>query len=407
MSHSLQSRLRAVVICPEAELRREFHQAMEPFSALVELLAEYDEYPNETQLARLLRVHCPQIVFVSFHYAEDARDLMSGLRREARELPVIGLGGQNGEVDLGLLRETVHLGLHDFLVRPFQHEAVQECLRSVKQHLEEAPATLHFTDHLYGFLPARPGVGATTLAINTAAAFQRHGTAALLLDMDMSCGLVRFLLRLGQQHAVADAVLYASELDEPTWKRLVDRTLPIDVLHSGRVNPQAQIHAGQLEALIDYTRRQYGALCFDLSGNFEAYSVQVLEDSKHILLVTTPEPGAVHLAREKLAFLESMGLRSRVKLLVNRADQSLGVDQDGIASVLRIPIFHCFHNDYAAVNEAVRRGEFVARDSILGSDCDAFVTKLLNAPSVGWSAERVVEPIPQTLEKEPDAHIPV
>lgn len=410
MKHKLQRRLRAVVIGPDAELRREFREAMAPFSASVELQHEATEHPNQMQLARLLRVYCPQILFVEFQSLEEAEALMSCLRREASELPVVGMGGADGQVELNLLRQTMQLGVHDFLIRPFQAEPIQVCLESVRRKLEEAPTALQFTDHLYGFLPARPGVGATTLAVNIAAAFQRRSMPTLLVDMDLACGLVRFLLRLGRQNSVADAVLYANELEAEMWQRLVDRSLPIDILHSGRLNPQAQIHAGQLEALIDYTRRQYGAVCFDLSGNFEAYSVQVLEDSKHILLVTTPEPSALQLAREKLAFLESMGLRSRVKLLVNRSDQSLGIDPARIPEVLGMPVLHEFCNDYAAVSRAVRRGEFIAKDARLAADCDRLVTKLLDAPTAGWSAERAAEPWAnpgkQTLEEEPDTKIP-
>ncbi len=406
MPHTMQTRLRAVVVSPDPELRHEFRDALAPFSNAVELLAELSEYPTQLQLARLLRVHCPHLLFVELNHIQEAELLIACLLREAQQMPVVGLGGRDGQVDLDLLREAMHLGVHDFLLRPFQGEAVAVCLESVRQKLEDAPTALHFTDHLYSFLPARPGVGATTLAVNTAAAFQRKGAPVLLVDLDLCSGLVRFLLQLGRPHSVTDAVLYASDLDPEMWERLVDRSQPIDILHSGRSNPQAQIHAGQLEALIDYARRHYGAMCFDLSGNFEAYSIQVLEDSKHIFLVTVPEPASLQLAREKLAYLESMGLRSRVKVLVNRAGQQLGVDLESIPEVLETPVFYTFQNDYAAIHHAVERGEFIPRGSLLGADCDRFATKLLTAPTAGWSADRAGNLEKSTSEKESKTTVP-
>ena len=65
-------------------------------------------------------------------------------------------------------------------------------------------------------------------------------------------------------------------------------------------------------------RRNYQALCFDLSGNLERYSLEIMQECKRILLVCTPEIASLHLAREKMAFLRATGSGHPRVLVLNR-----------------------------------------------------------------------------------------
>ena len=77
----------------------------------------------------------------------------------------------------------------------------------------------------------------------------------------------------------------------------------LDVLHAGRLNPDFRIEPAQIRHMMDFMRRNYQALCFDLSGNLEKYSLEIMHESKKIFLVCTPEIPSLHLAREKYLYL--------------------------------------------------------------------------------------------------------
>ena len=112
--------------------------------------------------------------------------------------------------------------------------------------------------------------------------------------------MMRFMLKLQNEYSVIDAVENALRVDEHLWPQLVTSLDTLDVLHAGRVNPNLRVEGAQIRALIDFARRNYQALCFDLSGNLERYSLEIMQDCKRILLVCTQEIPSLHLAREKM-----------------------------------------------------------------------------------------------------------
>ena len=72
-------------------------------------------------------------------------------------------------------------------------------------------------------------------------------------------------------------------------------------------------------------RRYYRLVAVDLSGNMERYSIEIMEQSRRIFLVTTAELSSLHLARERLNYLKILDLGDRIELVINRSHkQSLG-----------------------------------------------------------------------------------
>ena len=88
----------------------------------------------------------------------------------------------------------------------------------------------------------------------------------------------------------------------------------------------------QVQGLVDFARGAYNVLCFDMSGNMERHSLQVMQESKRVFVVCNPEAGSMFLGREKIQFLRTMGLGDRISLIVNRADQALAEAEPATAS---------------------------------------------------------------------------
>src|SRR6202022_74103 len=108
------------------------------------------------------------------------------------------------------------------------------------------------------------------------------------------------------------------DMDEALWPQMVTTIDKLDVLHAGKLNPDFRIEATQITHLMNFMRRNYRVLCFDLSGNLEKYSLEIMHESKKIFLVCTPEIPSLHLAREKYLYLKGLGLTERVCTPLNR-----------------------------------------------------------------------------------------
>jgi Flp pilus assembly CpaE family ATPase len=135
-------------------------------------------------------------------------------------------------------------------------------------------------------------------------------------------------------------------------------------------------------------RRTYQVLCFDLSGNLEKYSMELMQESKRILLVCTGEIPALHLAREKLAFLRDMGLSGRVSVVLNRVRKNPMFSQTQVEELLGQPVVRVFANDYDAVNQAVEGGKLLDPGSDLGQSFVEFAAQLMDQPEVKQSASK-------------------
>lgn len=335
--------LRIFLICPDERLREDACAVFAQLGREVVLSHAVAAYPSGGELARALRTFSPQVVFLSFEQAETAIAVMRFLESEANGLPVVGL---HAVANPALLLQALRAGAREFLTPPFTAEQTADTLRAVRALLRQAPLSYAATEHIYSFLPAKPGVGTSTVALNMSAAVAREQNMKVLLsDMDLSCGIIRFLLKLPQDLSIVDALARAAEMDVSLWPQLVAHRDGMDVLHSGGVNPQAYVDATQLQGLIDFARCNYNALFFDLSGNMERHSLQIMQESKLVFLVCNPEPGSLFLAREKIELLETMGLGDRAWVILNRSDQALAIPQEGAEEFLGVPVAARFSDD--------------------------------------------------------------
>ena len=110
---------------------------------------------------------------------------------------------------------------------------------------------------------------------------------------------------------------------------------------------------------MEFMRRNYTSLCFDMSGNLERYSLEIMHESKRIFLVCTPEIPSLHLAREKYLYLKQLDLGERVSVLLNRCPKRSLISPQQIEQLLGVPIYMTFPNDYQGVQRAMTAGRWV------------------------------------------------
>jgi pilus assembly protein CpaE len=326
-----------------------------------------------------VRALAADILFIDFGSMAKGLEIIQTLETEGSPLQIVGF---DRKLDPAVLRETRRAGVREFLAEPFEARTVIETLASIKAQLDKRPAVYHSTDQIFTFLPSKAGVGASTIAANVSAALARRAnTHVLLADFDLSSGMLRFMLKLTNEFSVPDALERSADVDENLWPQLVTSIGGMDVLHAGRLNPNYRIEPAQIISLMAFMRRTYQVLCFDLSGNLEKYSLELMQESKRILLVCTGEIPSLHLAREKMAFLKEQGLSARVGVVLNRMHKHPLFSKDQVEDLLGVPVLRVFANDYQAVNRAVENGKLLEPDSELGRSFTEFAAQLLNQPA--------------------------
>jgi pilus assembly protein CpaE len=378
--------LRTVIIGPDAKQAQQLANALSALANELSVGRVLPDYPDDGELVRTLRTHAPDVIFLSFERSDLAIKIVE---RVAQEVEGVQFVAYHRDCDAATLREIMRAGVRELVAEPFELNALVESLRNVKTLVEQRPPLYTAKGRIYSFLPAKAGSGATTMALNLSGALARvPNTRVLLSDMDLSSGILRFLLKIRNEHAIMEVLEHLHELDENLWQQLVTTVAKLDVLHSGPMNPNVRVDPSQVHDVAQFWLRNYDVVCVDLSGNLERYSLEILRDSQQVFLVCTPEVPSLHLTREKLAFLKSLDLDSRVAVVLNRVSKQSLLTPQQVQDVLGVPVMHNFINDYQAVNSATRAGEFVDPKSKLGMQFTDLAASLLNKPRVETTSKR-------------------
>jgi pilus assembly protein CpaE len=289
-----------------------------------------------------------------------------------KNTPGVQIFAINDTVDPQLLLELMRAGIREFGSLPFDRYTLRESLDRVSDALKSRPPEIEVTDQVFSFLPSKAGVGTSTLALNAAMALSRLPNSNVLLsDFDLNSGMIRFMLKLDNGYSVIDAAEHSIDMDESLWPQMITPVEGCAVLHAGKINPDYRMEAAQLRHLMEFMRRNYKTLCFDLSGNLEKYSLEIMHESKRIFLVCTPEIPSLHLAREKYLYLRQLDLADRVSVLLTRCQKRPLITPQQIEQLLGLPVLMTFPNDYQGVHRALTFGRWVEVTSELGKQCAA------------------------------------
>jgi pilus assembly protein CpaE len=355
--------LRGIIICPDVDLNERLEAILAEIG-IVSVTRTLDRYPSGLELLRFLRAHAPQVVFVS---TESTAKAMEVAREVEKHTPGVQIVAISRFCDPQILLEVMRAGIREFASLPFDRQTLVDALVRVKDAVQARPPAIEATNQVFSFLPSKAGVGTSTVALNAAVAMSRVPDASVLLsDFDLNSGMVRFMLKLDSAYCVTDAAEHALEMDESLWPTMVTTIDKLDVLHAGKLNPDFRIEPTQIRHLMEFMRRNYSALCFDMSGNLERYSLEIMHESKRIFLVCTPEIPSLHLAREKYLYLKQLDLGERVSVLLNRCPKRSLITPQQIEQLLGIPIYMTFPNDYQGVQRAMTAGRWVEASSELG-----------------------------------------
>lgn len=367
--------LRGLLISPDTELGSALAASLGQTNQ-AGVVKALDRYPGEVELMRIVMAHAPQVVFASAESLNKLFEMVKTIESQAQGIQVVAFGRS---CDPSLLMELMRFGIREYLPAPFVRETIFQSMARLEEIVNKNPPNLSITDQLYTFLPAKQGVGASTVALNTAWALGSHkDTSTLLMDMDLTSGIIGFMLKLNPPRTVIDAAQNAHNLDESLWPQLVSRKGPLEILPTGGLNPEFRVDSTQIRYMFDFARRHHSAICVDLSGNLERYSVEIMHESKRIFMVVTPEIPTLHLAREKLKYLQNIELGDRVSVVLNRNHKRAVISPDQVENLLGIPVMTCLSNDYQGVHRSLQAGRAVEPGSDLGRQFAAFANAILD-----------------------------
>jgi pilus assembly protein CpaE len=381
----------AAIISPRRSVSLELQTILENTLGLEAVWMVYD-YPDRQGLARLNDARSGCVVFLDSENVAEAARVGADLDTN---YPWVGLVGISSLESPERLLSLMKVGVREVISQPFDRAEVIETLAKAARKLRPAAVPREATGDIIAFTPAKPGAGATTLAVSVAAALPRvSGHRTLLADFDLSLGMTSFLLKLDGQSNVSDMLEQSQWLDEDLWWRLVQQCGPLDVLGSSPTEFKRSWDPSDFLAVLRFAQGLYPFTCVDLPGNMDAYEIEILRQARQVFLVCAPDIGCLHVARRKSELMARLGLLDNVSLVLNRNEKRNSLSMQDIETVVQLPVRYTLPNDERTVSQSAARGLAIGPETPLGEQLEALARHLTKpgaaAPPVS-KARRFVE----------------
>ncbi len=212
---------------------------------------------------------------------------------------------------------------------------------------------------LLAVLGVSGGSGASTLAVNLAAALARdHGKAALV-DLKPGRGDLAALLDLKPAFHLADLCQSLARLDQAMFARaLVPHGCGVSLLASPQVYGDARLVRPEAVAeVLALARRTFPHVVADLEDCFHEEQVVALRQAAAVLLVSRLDFTSLRNLRRVLEHIEERGIpRERVQIAVNRHGQPGELAAEDAEEAIGDKLSYFIPDDPRTVNGANNTG---------------------------------------------------
>jgi pilus assembly protein CpaE len=233
------------------------------------------------------------------------------------------------------------------------------------------------------------GAGRTTIATNLAVALHREtGGRVCLVDANLQFGDVGVLLNLNPKNrSMVDAVEGGEPDGDVIDSVVIDHSTGIRVLLAPPSPEGADlVTAPYLRKMIDHLRVDHDYVVVDLPSGLSDHSLTVMDAADVILVLTALEITTIKNVRLFLEVADQLDYeRSKIRLVINRADAAQGIRIADVEASIRRPIDGTIVSDGRLSVLAVNRGvPFVVShaDSVMSRDVMRLAKTLATEVSV-------------------------
>ncbi len=206
---------------------------------------------------------------------------------------------------------------------------------------------------------AKGGIGKTVLSVNLAIALSKStNTLVSILDGDFQFGDISLAMDLHPTFTIKDVVDTVATMDaEGMASYLIHHSSGVRVMPA----PERPEYADLLDAKVintvcDLLLENHDYLIVDTNVGLQSQSIQLIEKADQVFLLTTLEMTTLKNTKLMLETLELLGLRNKVKVVVNRSTMESVIKANDVSGILEEPAPFFVPNDFQLVSQSLNVG---------------------------------------------------
>lgn len=273
------------------------------------------------------------------------------------------------QAEVATMRLLMREGCADVLAAPVSEASLALSLDNFFAP-KAAPSGGAKSGQIVAVLKAGGGVGATALAVQTAALLGAQGRNICVADLDLQFGAASLYLDMPDAATVTDCLAAGSGLKDMAFAGLLAKHRSgMSLLAAPReLTPLETLAPAQTEMLLGGLKRDFAVTILDLPSVWTAWTNRALQLADRIVVVTHLSVPHMHMLDRQLSVLQAQGLDNRNLTLVCNAlspDQTTSLTVKTAERALGRDFASVIPEDrkimYAALNQgvelsAIRRG---------------------------------------------------
>jgi pilus assembly protein CpaE len=344
------------------------------FESDIEVVGAADSGRQALEMAGQVR---PDVVLMDINMPD--MDGIAATEQMATEVPTASVVMMSVQGEADYLRRSMLAGAREFLVKPFSSDELTASIRQVYRREREKQGRITVTNvaaaaakaargagrepgQVVAVFSPKGGVGRTTIAVNFAvAAAADLGMKTVLVDGSFQFGDVGVLLNLNPKNkSIADLVpeMEAGGEPESIDTFVINHSSGVRVLLAPPSPEMAEmITPVGIRKILEVLRATNDLIVVDCTANFSDTTLAILDQADTILTALTLEITSIKNMRLFLEVADQLGYEaSKVKLILNRADSTLGIRVADVEHSIGRKVDHTIVSDGRSVVYALNRG---------------------------------------------------
>ena len=200
---------------------------------------------------------------------------------------------------------------------------------------------MHISKVISVFSP-KGGVGKTTIAVNLALSLTDRGARRVcLVDLDLAFGDVAITMQLFPTHSIEQAIGSEESIDVELLDGLLTRHQDSLMVLAAPPHPDTRERVSPLlvSRIIRTLRETFDYVVVDMAPTFDEQVLTALDETDEVVLIATLDVPTLKNVKVAIETFDALHIaRDNRHLVLNRADDEVGINADKVEGILGMPV---------------------------------------------------------------------